>query len=155
MANINDVVTNLLPTLIGTVKTSVDAVESAVDGLETSATAIDTSCNDIETAVEALKAGPLKTPITKTISAENTYSDPLSVDPYFDAVLKISGVSGDIVTLQQRYNSGAWEDRETFTSDISGHLIAVAESSLELRVGIKTSEFGAGAHDVLIRLSQG
>jgi hypothetical protein len=99
-------------------------------------------------------SGPAATPVTASVIAQNTYTDPLTVEPYYDAVLTISGITGGtIVTLQQSYSSGAWVDREVFTSDVAGWPVSVLESNLRLRAGVKTGEFGSGT--CAIRLSQG
>jgi hypothetical protein len=96
---------------------------------------------------------PAKTPVTGTFTAQNQYSAALVVDAEHYAVVNLSGISGDVVTLQQSYNSGTWEDVDTFTADISGHLVMIGESNIRLRLGVKTGHYGAGT--IAYRLSQG
>jgi len=96
------------------------------------------------------------TPVTDSIVvvAENTYTDPISVKPNFNAVLTVQDIAdGSAVTVQQSYNNGSWEDREYIIMDCAGYSIPVLESNLRLRAGIKTGDFGSGS--TTIRLSQG
>lgn len=81
--------------------------------------------------------------ITKTITAQNTFSDVMQLDKGQLMAMSISGISGDTVTLQRRYNAaGDWRDVATYTAD--AELGFVAECGMEARMGVKTSNYSAG-----------
>ena len=87
--------------------------------------------------------------VTKTISAEDTFSDSLAIHGKF--TVSISGISGDIVHVQRSIDGGSlWKDVTSYTSDAeeSGEEV---ESGWIYRVGVKTGGYNAGT--ILARIS--
>lgn len=87
--------------------------------------------------------------VTKSITAENTFSDTIKVQGYFN--LSITGVAGgSIVTVQKQsgVDGEVWTDVDTFTSDIE--TFGFEAERKNYRVGVKTGEFGSGTTKVRI-----
>ena len=81
--------------------------------------------------------------VTKSITAENTFSDSLKVQGYFN--LSISGLAGATTVTVQR-KSGVdgtnWQDVDTFDADKETY--GFEPERFEYRIGVKTGEFGSG-----------
>jgi hypothetical protein len=87
--------------------------------------------------------------VTKSITAENTFSDTIKVQGYFN--LSITGIAGgSIVTVQKQsgVDGTTWTDVDTFTSDIE--TFGFEAERKNYRVGVKTGEFGSGTTKVRI-----
>ena len=87
--------------------------------------------------------------VSKTISAQNTYSDEISVRGPFN--VSISGISGDTVHLQRSFDSGTlWKDVQAYTADKedAGEEL---EAGVIYRIGVKTGNYSAGT--ILARIS--
>jgi len=92
---------------------------------------------------------------SKTISAENTFTDPVMVHAgYFS--LSISGLSDSTVTVQKSYDVddedavGNWVDVDTFTANAED--VGFEPENRVYRVGIKTGDYGSDT--VVIRLGK-
>jgi hypothetical protein len=92
---------------------------------------------------------------SKSISAENTFTDPVMVHAgYFS--LSISGLSDSTVTVQKSYDVddedavGNWVDVDTFTA--SAEEVGFEPENRVYRVGIKTGDYGSDT--VVIRLGK-
>lgn len=81
--------------------------------------------------------------ITKTITAQNTFTDIMQIDKGQSVAVSISGISSTTVTLQRRYNAaGDWRDISTYTADAEFDYLAA--TGMEIRLGVKTGDFGSG-----------
>jgi len=81
--------------------------------------------------------------VTKSITAQNTFSDEIKVQGYFN--LSVSGIAGGtIVTVQKQsgVDGTNWTDVDTFSSDIETYGFEAERQNY--RVGVKNSEFGSG-----------
>jgi len=92
---------------------------------------------------------------SKSISAENTFTDPVMVHAgYFS--LSISGLSDSTVTVQKSYDVddedavGNWVDVDTFTANAEE--VGFEPENRVYRVGIKTGDYGSDT--VVIRLGK-
>lgn len=84
----------------------------------------------------------------KTISAENTFTDPLNVNG--DYSVQIEGTFVGTVTLQARDgDAGGWVDDTSWTGEISAAGKKVGDWSF--RLGIKTGDYTSGAVNVVIK----
>jgi hypothetical protein len=89
---------------------------------------------------------------TKTevsITAQNTFSAPVSVYGYFS--VSISGISGSTVWVQRSFNGTTWKDVKAYTADAED-VGYEPERDIWYRVGVKTGGFGSGT--ILGRISQ-
>lgn len=88
--------------------------------------------------------------VTKTIAAENTFSDVMQLHKGDMAALSISGINGDTVTVQRKFNqAGDWRDVSNYTAN--GEFGFVAECNMEIRAGVKTGGYGSGTIIIDIR----
>jgi hypothetical protein len=79
--------------------------------------------------------------VTKSVSAENTWTDPLEVLNDFD--LSISGTFVGTVTVQRSFDGGSvWRDVDTFTAPIE--TAGFQPSFSNYRVGINTGDYTSG-----------
>ena len=79
--------------------------------------------------------------VTKSVSAENTWSDALEVLNDFD--LSISGTFVGTVTVQRSFDGGSvWRDVDTFTSPIETS--GFQPSFSNYRVGIASGGYTSG-----------
>ena len=90
----------------------------------------------------ALAAGATIGISSKSITAQNTYSDPIAVVEYFN--ISLSGTWTGTVTLQRSFDNGStWRDVATF--DENTETIGMEpEAGVLYRFGVKTGEFGSG-----------
>ena len=85
--------------------------------------------------------------VTKEISAENTFSDPIEVKGTFD--LSIAGTFVATVTVQRSFDGGSsWSDVETFTAPIETY--GVQPTYANYRVGVATGDYGSGTVTVTL-----
>lgn len=86
---------------------------------------------------------------SKTIAAENIFTDPINLDPGEQAAISISStLVASTLFLQRRFNpSGDWRDVSSYTA--IAELNYVASAGMEIRLGIKTGGYG-GADSVVI-----
>jgi hypothetical protein len=81
--------------------------------------------------------------VTKSITAENTFSDTIKTQGYFN--LSISGIAGGTtVTVQKQsgVDGTNWTNVDTFTSDIETYGFEAERQNY--RVGVETGNFGSG-----------
>lgn len=92
-----------------------------------------------------VRAGYLGRPrLSKSISAQNTFTDAT----YFDKkpfTVSVSGsFSGTTVTLQKSYDDGStWHDVEAYTA-ASEKIVDNVDGSTKWRLGVKTGGYSAG-----------
>ena len=85
--------------------------------------------------------------VTKTISAENIFSDSLSV-PANQFSISVSGTFVATVTLQKSYDGTNWNDVEQFT--YASEWIATEPEGASYRIGVKTGDYTSGT--ITVRL---
>ena len=80
--------------------------------------------------------------VTKTITAQNTYSDTIAISADLFSV-SVQGTFTATVTLQKTYDGGTnWYDVETFTS--AGEWWGTEPEGSIYRIGVKTGEYTIG-----------
>jgi hypothetical protein len=87
--------------------------------------------------------------VTKSITAENTFSDAIKVQGYFN--LSISGIAGGTtVTVQKQsgVDGTSWTNVDTFTVDTETNGFEAERQNY--RVGVETGNFGSGTCKVRI-----
>jgi len=87
--------------------------------------------------------------VTKSITAENTFSDTIKVQGYFN--LSISGIAGGTtVTVQKQsgVDGTNWANVDTFTVDTETNGFEAERQNY--RVGVETGNFGSGTCKVRI-----
>jgi len=87
--------------------------------------------------------------VTKSITAENTFSDTIKVQGYFN--LSISGIAGGTtVTVQKQsgVDGTSWTNVDTFTVDTETNGFEAERQNY--RVGVETGNFGSGTCKVRI-----
>ena len=82
---------------------------------------------------------------TKTISAQNTFTDAVQTEGYFN--LSISGTFSATVTVQRSWDASTWYDIDTFTAPTQE--VGFDPEYTYYRAGVKTGEYTSG--DVVIR----
>lgn len=76
-----------------------------------------------------------------TITAQNTWSDPISIIGAFN--ISISGTFTATVSVQRRENSGAsWRDVKTYTA--AAEEVGDDPMPMQYRVGVATGAFTSG-----------
>ena len=86
--------------------------------------------------------------VTKSITAQNTFSDALSLRGDFS--LSISGLSDSTVTVQRSFDAGStWADVDDFTSSYEGN--GYDAVGAQYRAGIKTGDYGSDTVVVSLR----
>jgi hypothetical protein len=78
--------------------------------------------------------------VTKSITAQNTFSDALELVGHFN--LSISGTFVATVTVQRSFNGTDWFDVDTFTAPIETY--GFDPSQCSYRAGVKTGAFTSG-----------
>lgn len=91
--------------------------------------------------------------VSKTITSENDWTN--SIAPLFKNQtgyinVSVSGTWVGVVTLQRRFQEGAWMDVKSWEVNTEKAL-EDKESGVQYRLGIKTGEFTSGA--AVVRLS--
>lgn len=85
--------------------------------------------------------------VTKSITAQNTFSDGLSLRGDFS--LSISGVSDSTVTVQRSFDNSTWADVDSFTANYEGNGYEAVGALY--RAGVKTGDYGSDTVVVTIR----
>lgn len=90
---------------------------------------------------------------TTTITAENTFTDAIPLDPREVAAISITGIAGgSVVTLMRRFNPTAdWRDVTTYAAD--AEINYEAGTGIEIRLGIKTGAYGSGSTVIDVKTS--
>jgi len=78
--------------------------------------------------------------VTSSLSAEDTFTDPLNLVGYFN--LSISGTFVATITVQRSFDKINWFDVDTFISPIETY--GFDPSQLYYRAGIKTGAYTSG-----------
>lgn len=88
--------------------------------------------------------------VTATASAENTFTNAIEIQGYFN--LSINGVSDSTVTVQRKsgVDGTNWVDVESYTADKETY--GFEPEPVEYRVGIKTGNYGTDT--VKVRLGR-
>ena len=86
--------------------------------------------------------------VTKSIAAENIFSDALALRGDFS--LSISGLSDSTVTVQRSFDGGSnWADVDTFTSSYEGN--GYEAVGAQYRAGVKTGDYGSDTVVISLR----
>ena len=85
---------------------------------------------------------------TKAISAENTFSDAVNLEGYFN--ISISGTFVATVTVQRSYDGTNWHDVDSWTAPAEE--VGFDPEYRLYRVGVKTGNYTSGT--VVIRLGE-
>lgn len=88
----------------------------------------------------------IRTP--KSITAQNTFTDAVTLKAGETADISISGTFTATVTVQRKIDGTNWRDVGTYTS--SEETVYTAGGDHEMRVGVKTGDFTSGTVNVLI-----
>lgn len=87
--------------------------------------------------------------VTKSITAENTFSDTIQVQGYFN--VSVSGIAGGTeVTVQKisGVDGSNYTDVDSFTTDVETYGFEAERKTY--RIGVKTGDFGSGTCKVRI-----
>lgn len=82
---------------------------------------------------------------TKTISAQNTFTDAVLTEGYFN--LSISGTFAATVTVQRSWDSSTWYDVDTYTAPVQE--VGFDPEFTYYRAGVKSGDYTSGS--VVIR----
>jgi len=85
--------------------------------------------------------------VTKSITAENTFSDGLSLRGDFS--FSLSGITDSTVTVQRSFDGSTWADVDTFTSPYEGN--GYEGVGAQYRAGVKTGDYGTDTVVVTLR----
>ena len=87
---------------------------------------------------------------TKTLSAQNTFTDPIHIigDFNFSVVASTSPAFSGTVTVQRSTDNTVWRDVNTFTSSFEG--VGYDPMKNFYRAGIKTGAYTAGSATISI-----
>ena len=93
-----------------------------------------------------------RTSVSASIAAQNTWTDPISLQKDESASVSISGsFSGTTVTLQRRMDGTNWRDVMTFTAAVEASVDA--DERQDVRLGVATGNYSAGP--AVCRLGKG
>ena len=91
----------------------------------------------------------MSTIASKTITAQNTFSDPVRLTGFFN--LSITGTFVATVTVQRSFdNQATWQDVDTFTKSTED--FGMEPEVCWYRAGVKTGDFTSGT--INVRLGQ-
>lgn len=76
------------------------------------------------------------------ITAQNTFTDSLSILPHQRPSLSISGTFDATVTLQRRLDGTNWRDVESWNGEIEPDYLS--GYTQDIRLGVKTGNFTSG-----------
>lgn len=82
--------------------------------------------------------------VTKSITAQNTFSDPLRLTGYFN--ISISNTFSATVVVQRSTDGSTWRDVNTYTAPFEG--TGYEPEVMYYRAGVKTGAFTSGTADV-------
>jgi len=83
---------------------------------------------------------------TKAISAENTFSDAVNLEGYFN--ISISGTFVATVTVQRSYDGSTWHDVDSWTAP--SEETGFDPEFCQYRIGVKTGGYTSGTVNVRI-----
>lgn len=90
----------------------------------------------------------MTTYVTKTITAQNTFTDTVFFDGDFNFSISGTFANNVIITVQRSTDGSSWKDVDTFTK--AGEFVGYEpEPNMYYRAGCKTNEFGSGSSVVL------
>ena len=90
----------------------------------------------------------MTTYVTKTITADNTFSDTIFFDGDFNFSVSGTFANGTILTVQRSTDGSTWYDVDTFTK--AGEFVGYEpEPAMRYRAIVKTGEFGSGSSVVI------
>ena len=90
----------------------------------------------------------MATSATASITAQNTFTTPVTVEGYFN--LSISGTFSATVTVQRSYDGVNWHDVDSFNAPAEE--VGFEPESIPYRIGVKTGNYTSGT--VVIRLGE-
>lgn len=85
---------------------------------------------------------------SKSITAENTFTDAVQLEGYFN--LSLSGTWVATITVQRSIDNSTWVDVDTFTDNTEE--VGFEPELMWYRVGVKTGDFTSGT--VVVRLGR-
>jgi hypothetical protein len=85
---------------------------------------------------------------TATITAQNTFSDPVKLEGYFN--FSLSGTFDATVTVQRSTDAITWVDVDTFTAPTEDY--GFDPEIIYYRVGVKTGDYVSGS--AVVRLGR-
>ena len=97
------------------------------------------------------QATPAPQSVSASITAQNTFTDPMNIGAGGSVSLSISGTFVATVTIQHRLNGEDWRDVATYTGEVEK--IYDAGERADVRVGVKTGDFTSGT--AVLRLGIG
>jgi hypothetical protein len=86
-----------------------------------------------------------------TITAENTFTDAVALEGYFNLSLSGTITAGTTVTVQRSIDNTNWKDVDTFTKATEDY--GFEPEKMWYRVGVKTGDL-AGGDSVIVRLGR-
>lgn len=89
----------------------------------------------------------------KSVTAQNEFSDPLTVRKDIRVSVSVSGTFVATVTLQRRLDGTNWRDVEAWSGEIEGSY--VVDEPCDLRIGVKTGGFTSGTAVCRIGMDKG
>lgn len=88
----------------------------------------------------------MSTKTTKSISAENTFTDVVNLEGYFN--VSISGTFSATVTIQRSTDKSTWMDVDSFTA--STETVGFDPEHMWYRIGVKTGAYTSGTVEIRI-----
>ena len=82
--------------------------------------------------------------VTKSITAQNTFTDPVQLTGNFN--LSISGTFAATVTVQRSTDNSTWRDVDAFSA--AAEEVGYEPEVMWYRAGVKTGAFTSGTVDV-------
>lgn len=89
--------------------------------------------------------------VTKNITAQNTFSDEITIQGYFN--VSVTGIAGGTeVTVQRQtgVDGTAFTDVDSFTADIETY--GYEPEAVQYKIGVKTGDYGSGTCKVRLGL---
>ena len=88
----------------------------------------------------------MATVATASITAENTFTTPVTLEGYFN--LSISGTFTATVTVQRSYDGSTWHDVDSWTAP--SEEVGFEPEYRAYRIGIKSGDYTSGTVEVRI-----
>jgi hypothetical protein len=89
--------------------------------------------------------------VTKSITAQNTFSDEITIQGYFN--VSITGIAGGTVVTVQRQtgvDGTTFTDVDTFSSNTETY--GYEPEAVQYKIGVKTGDYGSGTCKVRLGL---
>ena len=89
--------------------------------------------------------------VTKSITAQNTFSDEITIQGYFN--VSVTGIAGGTVVTVQRQtgvDGTTFTDVDTFSSNTETY--GYEPEAVQYKIGVKTGDFGSGTCKVRLGL---